>query len=1276
MSLKIISLNVSGIRNQKKRDSIFAWLKENNADIVFLQETHCKSENDNKQWSAEWGGQCIWSTCASASRGVAILVKPKIDVILSNSEIDPQGRYIIVDCKVDELQTHLINIYAPNIPQDRINFFILLNKKIRLLEQLTDDRYIVQGGDFNCTQNSFLDRRHDKKIPTHTLNEDRGNKELKSLMMENNLEDVWRRRNPSARRYSYFKANSKIASRIDYWLISETLDSSVLNVTNKAATHTDHYAIILRIKTSICERGKGYWKLSSKLLNTAEFDAMFKALWLSCKRNYIGAASKREWWDKTKSKIKEASIEKAKELSKKTIIEISITERAIEKENHCANPDPERIRVLKSKLESIWNSKSEAARIRSRVQEFENGEKSTMYFFSLEKLHGQSKQWHRIKDVQGITRYGIDNILRIQSTFFENLFKSEGHDIKATEKLTANIDIILDANVAQDCERSATADELKKVVKMLKKNKAPGFDGLTAEFYLKYWDDIKNEFLGVVKEIEECCELCHSQYRGIISLIYKKGDREDIKNWRPITLLNVDYKIIAKLYAERLKAALPLIVHENQRAFIKGRQITENIRQTQDIIEYAEKQNIPGAIIFLDQAKAFDRVEWQYLMECLKSFGFGNNFCNWILMLYKRGESSVLTNGFLSNFFGITRSMRQGCPIAAYLYILQAEPMALAIRKSTNICGIRLPVVEEQRLEARISMFADDTQLFHSTEKSIKEGFDILETYCQASGAKINISKTKGLYIGQWKNKTPVMTNIDWVKTAEGLGAKYGFNINYEELWLQKFCKFKKKIQCWSKRDLTLQGKKILISSFIVSGLSFMIDCYPDNISEYVMKETKNLIKEFLWKGKTWRVAQKTMSLKKNHGGIEIPDIDAIIQARQINWIKKIHFSVVQSWNAIGKHYIASQDGINKCENFILKCSLLNGESLKKLPKFYKLCIEAWSKNLAKRKPYCQEDILKMNIFCNIDIVTKKKQSILFTHWCASGIMTINDIWDQTYGNFKNGIEIVNKLVKKSNWIAEYQIIKKAIPKSWKDTLKSNINIPASDNFLHNPDHLVIDDTKVQLNFKTINPIKLKLKQIYTQCLYPVQIPKCVTSWSGIFAIDITWSDVFTRLATLTYGRKQVEFHWKTVHRAVFTESRLQQMNRSDGICKICKSTRETTIHLLKDCTKLFYVWAQIEKKIAGILKTNYSLSLSDVIFAKSVPNKDHTFVINCFILEAKWQIWKERNRVKFENVQPLTAFKLLEIILNSVKSTLKIFRETSQGNTYDLIIKQILDEI
>ena len=1277
MSVKIISLNVNGIRNSQKRNAIFSWLNDNNADIVFLQETHCNSEQDKTQWSSEWGGKCIWSTSSSSSCGVAILFKPKIDVILSNSEIDIHGRYIIVDCKVDEVYSHLTNIYAPNSPTDRADFFVMLNKKLQQQKQLTGDGYIVLGGDFNCTQNALIDRRHDKKTDHLSITQDRGHKEIKKLMLENDLEDVWRRRNPTARKYSYFKANSKIASRIDYWLISESFDSQILSVTTKAAIHSDHSAITIKIKTSKCDRGQGYWKLSSKLLNSADFDAMIRALWIKCKQDYIQATSKRDWWENTKIKIKEASIEKARELSKKTLIKQSVIQKAIEHENNCDNPDLLKLRHLKTKLEEIWDSKSEAAKIRARIKDFEHGEKSTKYFFNLEKIHGQNKQWHKIKDLQGITRYGIDNILRIQSSFFADLFRSEGHDINATEKLTANIDIKLDVNVAHACDRPATEDELTKVVKTLKKNKAPGFDGLTAEFYLKYWDEIKKEFTGVIKEIEESCELCHSQYRGIISLVYKKGDRDDITNWRPITLLNVDYKIIAKLYAERLKVAMPLIIHENQRAFIKGRQITENIRQTQDIIVLAEKQNSPGAIIFLDQAKAFDRVEWQYLMACLKSFGFGEKFCNWILMLYKRGESSVLTNGFLSSFFDITRSMRQGCPIAAYLYILQAEPMALAIRKSNKICGIKLPVVEGQRHEARISMFADDTQLFHSTEQSIKEGFDILDTYSKASGAKINVAKTKGLYIGQWKNKKPILTNIDWVQTADGLGAKYGYNINYEELWLQKFSKFKKKIQSWSQRDLTLQGKRILINAYIVSSLSFMIDIYPDNISEYVIKETQNLIREFLWKGKTWRVAQKTMSLKKAHGGLEIPDLEAIIQAKRINWIKKIHFNVLQSWNAIGKHYLASQDGITKCENFLLKCSLFNEASTKRLPKFYKTCLQAWSKNLAKSKPFSKKEILNTPIFGNINIATKNKQSILFTHWCASGITKVNDIWSDK-GQFKSGTEIVNKLVKKSNWIAEYEVIKHAIPKEWKSILKNigNIPVPINRNLIYNPDNLVMNDSKIELNSKLIDPTNLKFKQIYNQCLYPVQSPKCMTSWTGIFAINIMWPEVFHRLATLIYGRKQIEFHWKVVHRAVFTESRLQQMNRSDGMCKSCKILRETTLHLLKDCHKLEFIWHQIENRLNVIFKMRYSLLLSDVIFAKSVDNKDHSFIINCFILEAKWQIWKERNRIKFEIAEPLTSAKLLEIIFNAVKSNLSIIRNSTQCIVYNPIINQTLGEL
>ena len=118
------------------------------------------------------------------------------------------------------------------------------------------------------------------------------------------------------------------------------------------------------------------------------------------------------------------------------------------------------------------------------------------------------------------------------------------------------------------CESSISMNELNKAVKALKSNKSPGFDGLPSEFYIKYWDLLKDEFIKVVREIEDTEELCITQYRGVICLLYKSGDRDEIPNWRPITLLNTDYKIIPIVYAMRLKKVLPTIIHDDQNAYI------------------------------------------------------------------------------------------------------------------------------------------------------------------------------------------------------------------------------------------------------------------------------------------------------------------------------------------------------------------------------------------------------------------------------------------------------------------------------------------------------------------------------------------------------------------------------------------------------------------------------------------------------------------------------------------------------------------------------------
>ena len=175
----------------------------------------------------------------------------------------------------------------------------------------------------------------------------------------------------------------------------------------------------------------------------------------------------------------------------------------------------------------------------------------------------------------------------------------------------------------------------------------------------------------------------------------------------------------------------------------------------QDIIQYLDDEDEEGMIIFLDQQKAFDRVEWGWVDFVLSAFNFGNKFRGWVQMLVKNAVTCIKTNGFVSKFFPISRSARQGCPIAPLLYILQAEPMACAIRGDEDILGIKLPTeFDESNIEAKICMFAD-TQLFNRDEKSVEKAFEILTKYERASGSKINLDKTKGLLVGSSKRKKP-----------------------------------------------------------------------------------------------------------------------------------------------------------------------------------------------------------------------------------------------------------------------------------------------------------------------------------------------------------------------------------------------------------------------------------------------------------------------------------------------------------------------------------------
>ena len=162
---------------------------------------------------------------------------------------------------------------------------------------------------------------------------------------------------------------------------------------------------------------------------------------------------------------------------------------------------------------------------------------------------------------------------------------------------------------------------------------------------------------------------------------------------------------------------LPSLINSNQKGYVNGRYINEANRLIQDIITYADTENMDGLIVFLDQTKAFDRIEWPWVKMCLKRFGFGENTLQWVYMLLKSSKTAIQTNGFISEYFSISRSIKQGCPVAPILYILQAEAMACAVRNDTNIEGLKLPVLENKQLTIKLNQYVDDTQFFLKKRK-------------------------------------------------------------------------------------------------------------------------------------------------------------------------------------------------------------------------------------------------------------------------------------------------------------------------------------------------------------------------------------------------------------------------------------------------------------------------------------------------------------------------------------------------------------------------------
>ena len=234
-----------------------------------------------------------------------------------------------------------------------------------------------------------------------------------------------------------------------------------------------------------------------------------------------------------------------------------------------------------------------------------------------------------------------------------------------------------------------------------------------------------------------------------MSLIYKKDDEDDIRNYRPISLTNVDYRILAFTLAEHMQKVLGDIVSNDQTAYLKGRYIGTNIRLVGDIIDYYDMMNKSGILLMLDFQKAFDILEWDFLITALQFFKFWESFIRWIEVIYHKPKACVKNNGYLSDFFDISRGIRQGCPVSALLFLLCVEILGIKLRASNSLKGFRFG----QGLNPiKLAQYSDDCILFLNSNSEVCSALNILKGIGQLSGLILNIDKCEGLWLGKDKN--------------------------------------------------------------------------------------------------------------------------------------------------------------------------------------------------------------------------------------------------------------------------------------------------------------------------------------------------------------------------------------------------------------------------------------------------------------------------------------------------------------------------------------------
>ena len=1216
--LGIVSLNANGLGDIKKRRNLITWLKKfhkGDQKIIFLQETHT-TEKLETRWKNEWNGREMYFSHGNSGSKGCVIIFPKTDTYTINSvTTSPIGRYVAINVTINNEIFCLINCYAPtrDFPKQQLDWLA----QIQTIIEANSDTNLIIGGDLN---DYFIPKLDKYRCKANVVETDYV-KTWKTLCNEYNLADFWRLLNPETRSYTWRQGSSAARlkqSRLDYWIVSLHMMYNLESIDIKGSTRSDHSLIDLDFyKSETPVRGPSFWHFNASLLKDKKYIEQINTCYNDSVIKYNDIEDKGLKWDLIKMEMRSSTICYSKTKSKenkeqinKTILLVNNLEKEL---NDQASDDIlKRYNDAKKEIEEYNNIKANGALIRSKIEWAEFGEKNTKFFLNLEKRNHNLKCITKLIDDKDKEITLPEDILKYEESFYKELY-SDTANLNNEQKEAAKYfkDETLPKLTEDDkksCEDELTLKEIGEALKQLQNGKSPGSDGFTTDFYKFFWSKIKHTVLESLINAKNTGKLSIDQKRGIINLIPKKDkDPRYIKNWRPISLLNTDYKIITKTLANRIKKVLPKIINPDQVAYLKDRFIGQNIRTILDVMGYTKLADKNGIIAFLDFEKAFDTIKWNVIYDALKMFNLGDTFINWVKTIYMESEACVTNNGYSSPFFKLKRGVRQGCPLSAYLFIMVVELLAHKIRINKDIKGIKIG-----ETEIKLVQMADDTTTFIEDQQSLENMFKVIKTFETYAGLKLNKAKTEAMWIGKNLNNNQAPLNIKWVKQVHALGIFFSYNTDSVVMknFMDRAKEFKRILDLWRQRDLSILGKITILKSLAFSKIIYQcaVLATPPDFIEYI----NDIAYQFLWNNKPNKVKKDTIIADYDQGGLKMLDFKSFLKAQKATWVKRLLSPEKASWKAVPLLFLNELLGLDT-----FKCHMECKEKPKNFPGFYWQIIQSWNEvkdilnSETTKTPF---DIRRETLWLNKNIKTNDKE-IKWNSLHKKGINIIHNIVDE-YGKFLTAQELEAKYNVKCDFL-KYNTIKDAIPQEWRKMLKT----------MRIPEEAISFDEQIQVKINKVSkPIQLiKNRDFYwtlikTRQQKPIVLDKLLIELNDE---SIKWGKIFTVSKAIRNTRIKA-FQYKVLYNLIPCNVYLFKIKKSETKnCTICNK-EDNIIHYFYECPQIKLFWNSFQNWWKNI--TNEDIALNGIKVKIGILGdyiKHET--LNACILMAKWHIYKNK---------------------------------------------------